>query len=87
MNEELLLNAYDGVSSNELIEKLWRYGRYLFISGCSEDGLPFTMYGLWAYEYRQIWSHNMANENIQMIYGIRMSEILRSLVSRLQNII
>lgn len=67
-NEELLLNAYDGVSSNELIEKLWRYGRYLFISGCSEDGLPFTMYGLWAYEYRQIWSHNMANENIQMIY-------------------
>ena len=67
-NEELLLNAYDGVSSNELIEKLWRYGRYLFISGCSEDSLPFTMYGLWAYEYRQIWSHNMANENIQMIY-------------------
>lgn len=67
-NEELLLEAYNGTSSNELIEKLWRYGRYLFISGTAEDGLPFTMYGLWAYEYRQIWSHNMANENVQMIY-------------------
>ena len=67
-NEELLLEAYGGKSPNELIEKLWRYGRYLFISGSREDGLPFTMYGLWAFEYNQIWSHNMANENIQMIY-------------------
>lgn len=67
-NEELLLEAYGGKSPNELIEKLWRYGRYLFISGSREDGLPFTMYGIWAFEYNQIWSHNMANENIQMIY-------------------
>lgn len=67
-NEELLLEAYGGKSSKELIEKLWRYGRYLFICGSNTCGLPFTMYGLWPGGYRQMWSHNMANENIQMIY-------------------
>lgn len=67
-NEELLLKAYSGKSPNELIEKLWRFGRYLFICGNCIGGLPFPMYGLWHGEYRQIWSHNMANENIQMIY-------------------
>ncbi len=67
-NEELLLEAYGGESPKELIEKLWRYGRYLFIIGNNEDSLPFCMYGLWSGEYHQMWSHNMANENIQMIY-------------------
>ena len=65
-NEELLLEAYGHDSPPELIEKLWRYGRYLHISGGGT--LPFTMYGLWNGEYHSIWSHNMANENIQMIY-------------------
>lgn len=78
-NEELMLEAYGGASPNELIEKLWRYGRYLFICGSSEDGLPFAMYGLWAYEYRQIWSHNMANENIQMLYWHTNTGNLRDL--------
>ena len=67
-NEELLLEAYSGRSSNELVEKLWRFGRYLFICGSSSDGLPFGMFGIWQGEYQQMWSHNMANENIQMIY-------------------
>lgn len=67
-NEELMLNAYSGKSPNELIEKLWRYGRYLFISGSSKDGFPFSMYGLWCGDYKAVWSHNMANENIQMMY-------------------
>ena len=67
-NEELMLKAYSGKSPNELVEKLWRYGRYLFISGSAADGLPFSMYGLWCGDYKAIWSHNMANENVQMIY-------------------
>ncbi len=67
-NEELMLNAYSGTSPNELIEKIWRYGRYLFISGSAKDALPFSMYGLWCGDYNAIWSHNMANENIQMMY-------------------
>ena len=67
-SEELLLQAYSGKQPAELIEKLWRYGRYLFISGTDPKADPFPMYGLWAGDYRLMWPHNMANENIQMIY-------------------
>lgn len=67
-NEELLLAAYAGSPSAELIEKLWRYGRYLFISGTDPDANPFNMYGLWGGDYGLMWGHNMANINIQMIY-------------------
>lgn len=67
-NEELLLEAYSQNSSNELIEKMWRFGRYLFISGTDEKSKPFPLYGLWGGDYQLMWSHNMANENTQMIY-------------------
>lgn len=67
-NEDLLADAYTGKQSVELIEKLWRYGRYLFICGTSEESNPFSMYGLWGGDYGLLWNHNMANENIQMIY-------------------
>ncbi|MCK0473678.1 glycoside hydrolase N-terminal domain-containing protein [Halalkalibacter sp. APA_J-10(15)] len=67
-NEELLLEAYEGDVSIELIEKMWSFGRYLFISGTRDRGEPFSMYGLWAGDYNLMWSHRMANENIQMMY-------------------
>ncbi|WP_153017205.1 glycosyl hydrolase family 95 catalytic domain-containing protein [Alkalihalobacillus trypoxylicola] len=68
-NEELLMSAYQGEASPQLIEKLWHFGRYLFISGTSEEGTqPFGMYGLWAGDYQLMWGHRMANENIQMMY-------------------
>lgn len=67
-NEELILDAYEGEASLELIEKLWAYGRYLFISSTCADSYPCHMYGLWVGSYRAMWSHFMANENIQMIY-------------------
>ncbi|MBT2290859.1 glycoside hydrolase N-terminal domain-containing protein [Paenibacillus albidus] len=68
-NEELLLEAYEGEAPTGLVRKMWAYGRYLFISGTSEDGsLPFGLYGLWGGDYRLIWGHNMANENVQMMY-------------------
>ena len=67
-NEQLLAEAYSGKQSPELIEKLWKYGRYLFISGTSDKDNPFPLYGLWGGDYRLMWSHNMANENTEMIY-------------------
>lgn len=67
-NEELMLEAYGGEAPTSLIEKMWAYGRYLFISGTDAQSLPFGMYGLWGGDYRLIWSHNMANENVQMMY-------------------
>ncbi|MFP4977407.1 glycosyl hydrolase family 95 catalytic domain-containing protein [Paenibacillus sp. CN-4] len=67
-NEELLIEAYEGTAPPELVRKMWAYGRYLFISGTSEEGLPFGLYGLWGGDYRLMWGHHMANENIQMMY-------------------
>ncbi|UOQ48600.1 glycoside hydrolase family 95 protein [Gracilibacillus caseinilyticus] len=67
-NEALLLQAYRSGAPHKLYEKLWAYGRYLFISGTSVAGQPFSMYGLWHGDYRLMWSHRMANENIQMMY-------------------
>ncbi|WP_249281000.1 glycoside hydrolase N-terminal domain-containing protein [Paenibacillus sp. 7516] len=68
-NEELLLDAYEGEAPLGLIRKMWAYGRYLFISGTSEGGnIPFGLYGLWGGDYRLIWGHHMANENVQMMY-------------------
>jgi len=67
-NEELLLKAYSGEVPISLIQKMWSYGRYLFISGTSVNDQPFGLYGLWYGDYNLIWSHHMANENIQMMY-------------------
>lgn len=68
-NEDLLLEAYEGEAPTGFVRKMWAYGRYLFISGTSEhSGLPFGLYGLWGGDYRLIWGHNMANENVQMMY-------------------
>ncbi|SFS61858.1 glycoside hydrolase N-terminal domain-containing protein [Paenibacillus sp. 453mf] len=65
--EELLLTAYDGKASVSLLEKLWAYGRYLYISSTEEKGLPMPLYGLWGGDYRLMWCHYMANENVQMM--------------------
>lgn len=67
-NETLLMEAFQSKQPLELINKLWRYGRYLFICGCSQNSNPFPLYGLWQGGYKPMWCHNMANENLQMIY-------------------
>lgn len=67
-NEDLIAQAFAGEQSPELMEKMWKYGRYLFISGTDENANPFPLYGLWGGSYDLIWCHNMANENTQMIY-------------------
>ncbi|XEC95808.1 glycoside hydrolase N-terminal domain-containing protein [Paenibacillus tarimensis] len=65
--EELLLDSYDGEAPMALLEKLWAFGRYLYISATRENGLPMPLYGLWGGDYRLMWCHYMANENIQMM--------------------
>lgn len=67
-SEELVMEAFSYKQSPELIEKLWHYGRYLFICGTNPAANPFPLYGLWGGAYRPMWCHNMANENLQMIY-------------------
>ena len=66
--EELLLDAYEDKASAVLLEKLWRFGRYLFVSGSAPDGWAFPLYGLWYAGYALPWSQHVANENVEMIY-------------------
>ncbi len=67
-NEELLVDAYRNDVSDELLYKLWAYGRYLIISATATDSLPCCLTGIWCGEYNGVWAFNMANENLQMIY-------------------
>lgn len=67
-NEELVAEAFADKQSPELIDKLWHYGRYLFICGSNPTANPFPLYGLWGGGYQLQWCHNMANENLQMVY-------------------
>ncbi len=67
-NEEMLDTAYDDKISPAMLERLWRFGRYLFLSGTHEDGNPFPLYGLWHGDYSLMWSQHVANENVQMLY-------------------
>lgn len=67
-NEELLAEAYESKGSLELLEKMWKFGRYLFISGTCKEGLPFALYGLWHPKNNLGAAQNVANENVQCIY-------------------
>lgn len=90
-NEELLAEAFENEASPELLEKQWKFGRYLMISGTREDGNPFPLYGLWHGRYKMNWPHNMANENVEMIYwhtlpgnlGYTMRTLIRYYVERM----
>jgi len=66
--EDLLAEAYRDSASPALIEKLWRFGRYLFISAAAENGYPIPLYGLWHGGDQMPWSQFVANENVQMTY-------------------
>ena len=67
-NEWLLERARQDTADNELLEKQWRFGRYLFISGTHPKGSPFPLYGLWGCGYALPWTQHVANENVEMIY-------------------
>lgn len=67
-NEQLLDAAYDDVASPVLLEKMWRYGRYLFISSASPDGIPVPLYGIWPGADDLPWTQYVANENVEMTY-------------------
>ena len=83
-NEDLLDEAYMKQASPELLEKMWRFGRYLYICGTHRDGLPMTLTGLWHSGYRQVWPSHTANENVQIINWHAdvggLSELVRPLI-------
>ena len=72
-NEEMLDEAYDDEASPALIERLWRFGRYLFISAASDRGNPVPLYGLWHGADGLPWAQYVANENVEMTYWHAMA--------------
>ena len=72
-NEAMLDEAYDDEASPALIERLWRFGRYLFISAASERGNPVPLYGLWHGADWLPWAQYVANENVEMTYWHAMA--------------
>ena len=68
-NEEMLMDAYDGVSSTELAQTLYRYGRYLLICSSCPGGWPANLQGIWNGDYSPAWNSDFhTDENIQMNY-------------------
>ena len=72
-NEKMLSEAYDEQASPALFERLWRFGRYLFISAANENGNPVPLYGLWHGGDGMPWSQYVANENVEMTYWHTMA--------------
>lgn len=72
-NEEMLDDAYEDAASPALLERLWRFGRYLFLSAASVDGNPVPLYGLWHGQDYLMWSQYVANENVEMTYWHTMA--------------
>lgn len=72
-NEQMLAEAHDDEASPALVERLWRFGRYLFISAASEKGNPVPLYGLWHGGDNLQWCQYVANENVEMTYWHTMA--------------
>ena len=72
-NEQLLAQAYEEETPPALIERLWRFGRYLFISAAHENGNPVPLYGLWHGSDHLVWSQYVANENVEQTYWHAMA--------------
>lgn len=79
-NEELLDIAFDKKLPCALAERMWAFGRYLFICAADESGNPVNLTGLWSGEYRALWAFNMANINLEMVYWHALGGKLRELV-------
>jgi len=73
-NEELIFEHYSGKTSDELLLKLYHFGRYLLISSSYNSRYPANLQGLWNGDYDPEWQADFHNdENIQMNYWAAFS--------------
>jgi len=75
-NRQLLDGAYCDQLPNTLTERMWAYGRYLFISSSDKYSLPCSLTSLFSGDYNAFWAINMANINLEMIYWQSLSGLL-----------
>lgn len=68
-NEVLLLDAYQGPASIELLERLHDYGRYLLLSSSRAGSNPANLQGIWNGDYAPPWDCCYGNNvNLEMNY-------------------
>ena len=68
-NDELLLDAFDGEVSGELVQKMIEMGRYLLVTSSGSGGWPAHLQGVWNGDYAPAWNSDYhTDENIQMNY-------------------
>ena len=69
LNEKLVADAYADSAPNALLERLFNFGRYLFISATRPGGLPVNLQGVWNGDYIPAWSSDYTlDENVQMMH-------------------
>lgn len=67
--EQLLLDVKQHNSDNELLNKLWYFGRYLFLISTKENCLPAHLTGKWNGDYFAPWRGvYFIDENTEIIY-------------------
>jgi alpha-L-fucosidase 2 len=72
-NDILLADAYQNRVSNSLTERMFNYGRYLFISSTHSAGRPPNLQGIWNGDYLPAWSSDYTlDENVQMMHWAAM---------------
>src|ERR1039458_2245218 len=55
--------------SNALTERMFNFGRYLFISSTHPTGRPPNLQGIWNGDYTPAWSSDYTlDENVQMMH-------------------
>jgi len=57
-----------GELSASILEKLWAYGRYLFVSSTTPNSAPMAPYGIFCGDYKGINSHINADGSLQTYY-------------------
>jgi len=73
-NEMLLMDAFENEMSPALTEKMYAYGRYLFLCSTNDtNGMPTHLIGLWNGLYDCFWAFHMFNINFEMIYWQALS--------------
>lgn len=67
--EQLLKEASNGDMPEALVEKLWEYGRYLFICATRDNGQVCQPNGLWCGDYKTINPKATADGVLQLMYA------------------
>jgi len=80
-NEKLLAKASGHRVSNALIERMFHFGRYLFVASTQVRGLPPNLQGVWNGDHVPAWSCDYTlDENVQMMHWAVMSGNLAELM-------